>query len=58
MRALDTLPANHKQIIVLSDLVAVVGDNMWAAKRGVEALDVAWNEGPNADVSTELIHID
>ena len=41
-----------RQIIVLDDLVAVVGDHMWAAKRGLDALDVTWDEGPNADVST------
>jgi isoquinoline 1-oxidoreductase beta subunit len=43
------------QIVVLDDLVAVVGTHMWAAKSGLEALDVTWNDGPNAEVSTELI---
>lgn len=47
--------AGVRQIVVLNDLVAVVGDNMWAAKRGLEALDISWNEGPNAHVSTALI---
>ena len=28
---------------------------MWAAKSGLEALDVTWDEGPNAEVSSELI---
>ena len=28
-----------RQIVVLDDLVAVVGDHMWAAKKGLEALD-------------------
>jgi isoquinoline 1-oxidoreductase beta subunit len=41
-----------RQIVVLDDLVAVVGDHMWAAKEGLEALDVTWDEGPNATVST------
>jgi isoquinoline 1-oxidoreductase beta subunit len=41
-----------RQIIVLDDLVAVVGDHMWAAKQGLDALDVTWDEGPNAAVST------
>ena len=36
-----------RQIVVLDDLVAVVGDHMWAAKCGLEALDITWNEGPN-----------
>jgi isoquinoline 1-oxidoreductase beta subunit len=44
-----------RQIVVLDDLVAVVGDHMWAAKCGLEALDVTWNEGVNAEVSSELI---
>ena len=41
-----------RQVIVLDDLVAVVGDHMWAAKQGLNALDITWDEGPNADVST------
>ncbi len=43
------------QIVVLDDLVAVVGDHMWAAKCGLAALDITWNDGPNAEVSSELI---
>ena len=41
-----------RQVIVLDDLVAVVGDHMWAAKQGLDALDITWDEGPNAAVST------
>ena len=41
-----------RQVVVLDDLVAVVGDHMWAAKQGLDALDITWDEGPNADVST------
>jgi isoquinoline 1-oxidoreductase subunit beta len=41
-----------RQVIVLDDLVAVVGDHMWAAKQGLAALDITWDEGPNAAVST------
>ena len=44
-----------RQIVVLDDLVAVVGDHMWAAKCGLEALDVRWDDGPNGEVSSELI---
>jgi isoquinoline 1-oxidoreductase beta subunit len=44
-----------RQIVVLDDLVAVVGDHMWAAKCGLEALDITWDDGPNAEVSSELI---
>jgi len=41
-----------RQIIVLDDLVAVVGDHMWAAKKGLDALKVTWNEGPNAKINS------
>ena len=44
-----------RQIVVLDDLVAVVGDHMWAAKRGLDALVVTWNDGPNGDVSSDQI---
>jgi isoquinoline 1-oxidoreductase subunit beta len=44
-----------RQIIVLDDLVAVVGDHMWAAKRGLEALKITWDEGKNANVSSKDI---
>jgi isoquinoline 1-oxidoreductase subunit beta len=41
-----------RQVIVLDNLVAVVGDHMWAAKQGLNALDITWDEGPNTGVST------
>jgi isoquinoline 1-oxidoreductase beta subunit len=44
-----------RQIIALDDLVAVVGDHMWGAKRGLEALGVTWDEGKNANVSSRDI---
>ena len=44
-----------QEVIVLDDLVAVVGDHMWAAKKGLDALVVTWNEGPNAQVSSHDI---
>ena len=43
------------QIVALDDLVGVVGDHMWAAKRGLEALKITWDEGRNADVSSKDI---
>jgi isoquinoline 1-oxidoreductase beta subunit len=42
-----------RQVIVLKDLVAVVGDHMWAAKQGLSALDITWSEGPNAAISSD-----
>ena len=44
-----------RQVIVLDDMVAVVGDHMWAAKKGLDALDVTWDEGANARVSSNDI---
>jgi isoquinoline 1-oxidoreductase beta subunit len=44
-----------RQIIVLDDLVAVVGDHLWAAKQGLAALDIEWNEGANAAVNTDEV---
>jgi len=44
-----------KQIVVLDDLVAVVGDHYWAAKRGLDSLDITWNDGVNANVTTALV---
>jgi isoquinoline 1-oxidoreductase beta subunit len=44
-----------QQIVVLDDLVAVVGDHMWAAKKGLDALVVTWNEGANAGISSKDI---
>src|SRR5262249_28822011 len=44
-----------QQIVVLDDLVAVVGDHMWAAKKGLDALAITWNEGPNAKLNSSDI---
>src|SRR5882724_10472516 len=44
-----------RQIVVLDDLVAVVGDHMWAAKKGLEALRIEWNEGPNARLNSKAV---
>ena len=37
-----------RQVVVLDDLVAVVGDHMWAALQGMRALVVEWAPGPHA----------
>src|SRR5712672_3452373 len=44
-----------QKIIVLDDLVAVVGDPMWEAKKGLDALVVTWDEGANAKISSKDI---
>jgi isoquinoline 1-oxidoreductase beta subunit len=44
-----------QKIVVLDDFVAVVGDHMWAAKKGLDALVIDWDEGPNARISSSDI---
>jgi CO/xanthine dehydrogenase Mo-binding subunit len=41
-----------RQVVNLGDVVAVVADHMWASKQGLAALDVRWDDGPNAQLST------
>jgi isoquinoline 1-oxidoreductase subunit beta len=41
-----------RQIVRLDDAVAVVADHTWAAKQGLDALDIRWDDGPNGKVST------
>jgi isoquinoline 1-oxidoreductase subunit beta len=40
------------QVVRLDDCVAVVADHMWAAKQGLAALAVRWDDGANAGVTT------
>jgi isoquinoline 1-oxidoreductase beta subunit len=40
------------QVLLLDNAVAVVGEHTWAAKQGLAALDIQWDEGPNATLST------
>ena len=44
-----------QHVVVLDDLVAVVGDHMWAAKKGLDALVITWKEGPNAKINSSDI---
>jgi isoquinoline 1-oxidoreductase beta subunit len=44
-----------RQIVQLDDAVAVVADHMGAAKKGLLALEIEWDEGPHANVTTESI---
>jgi isoquinoline 1-oxidoreductase beta subunit len=43
------------QIVRLDDAVAVVADHMWAAKQGLAALKIEWDDGPHAKLTTEDI---
>src|SRR2546429_587310 len=42
-----------RQIVRLEEVVAVVADHMWAAKQGLAALAIRWDDGPNATIGTE-----
>src|SRR5438132_12488026 len=46
-----------RQIVRLDDVVAVVADHMWAAKQGLLALDIRWDDGPNGKMSTDDVEI-
>ena len=41
-----------QQVVRLDDAVAVVAADTWAAKQGLAALDIRWDDGPNAALST------
>jgi CO/xanthine dehydrogenase Mo-binding subunit len=47
--------AGVRQVVRIDNAVAVVGDNMWAAMQGLQALYIEWDEGPNANVTTQSI---
>src|SRR5688572_4043593 len=44
-----------KHVVQISTGVAVVADGYWAASQGVKALQVTWNEGPLANLSSAEI---
>jgi isoquinoline 1-oxidoreductase beta subunit len=44
-----------RKIVVLDDMVAVVGDHMWAAKKGLDALVISWDEGASARIGSKEI---
>jgi isoquinoline 1-oxidoreductase beta subunit len=45
-----------KKVVQISSGVAVVADNFWAANKGRDALEVTWDEGPMAQVSSPDIY--
>ena len=42
-----------RQIVRLDDAVAVVADHMGAAKKGLAALKIEWDDGPHAGLTTD-----
>lgn len=45
-----------KDVVAISNGVAVIADNTWSAMEGRRALTVQWDEGANANVSSASIH--
>jgi len=44
-----------KRVLQISSGVAVVADNTWSAMQGRRALQITWDEGPNAANSSDAI---
>jgi isoquinoline 1-oxidoreductase subunit beta len=44
-----------RQIVRLDDAVAVVADHMGAAKKGLAALVIEWDDGPHAKLNTDAV---
>jgi isoquinoline 1-oxidoreductase subunit beta len=44
-----------KQVLQISTGIAVLADNTWSAMEGRRALQIEWDEGPNAAVSSDSI---
>jgi isoquinoline 1-oxidoreductase subunit beta len=56
VRGVDTSAAKAvkgvRQVVRLDDAVAVVADHMGAAKKGLAAVKIEWDDGPNATLGT------
>jgi isoquinoline 1-oxidoreductase beta subunit len=44
-----------QQVVRLDDAVAVVANHMGAAKKGLAALVIEWEDGPHAGLTTEMV---
>jgi CO/xanthine dehydrogenase Mo-binding subunit len=42
-------------VLRIDNAVAVVAQHFWAAKRGMDLLDISWNHGPNANLNTRQL---
>src|SRR5262245_34480886 len=47
--------AGVRNVVKISSGVAVVADNYWAASKGAQALEIKWNEGSLANLSSAEI---
>lgn len=48
--------AGVKNIKRVTRGIAVIAESYWQAKRGAEALEIDWDEGPNANLSSERLY--
>lgn len=46
------------QVVKLDNAVAVIGEHFWAAKKGLDALDIQWNLGAGGTFTTEQLFKD
>jgi isoquinoline 1-oxidoreductase subunit beta len=44
-----------RQVVMIDEAVAVVADHLWAAKKGLKAAAVEWDDGPNASIDSASI---
>ena len=44
-----------RQVVNIDEAVAVVADHMWAAKKGLKAAAIEWDDGPNATVDMRIV---
>jgi len=54
-KKISRMPGIKRVVRVNDRTVAVVADTWWRAKKGLEALPVVWDEGPNATRSSATI---
>src|SRR4029077_7270050 len=44
-----------RQVVNIDEAVAVVADHMWAAKKGLKAAAIEWDDGPHAAVDMRIV---
>src|SRR3978361_1229140 len=59
LKFVDDAPARAvpgvRDVIKIDNAVAVTGDHYWAARQGLAALRMGWDEGANANVSSRAL---
>jgi isoquinoline 1-oxidoreductase beta subunit len=53
-KAARAVPGVH-DVIKTANAVAVTADHYWAARKGLDALRIVWDDGPNAKLSSEQL---